>query len=202
MTIKPNEIDLDRNATSPTITDIDVLTNGEIKSLINDSIDLTVTGVTDGTTIDFTKTGRVLTGEVKTNSIDSTHLKPNSVKGSELEDVGTAGNYNNVNTDANGRVTSGSLLAYQTGTQVRDSIGILDADHDGDADDAELLQGANGSYYRARANHTGVQDTSTITALDEFVEDRMAGKILAGTNVTVSYNDGTGEKTINAAATT
>jgi len=184
-----------------TITADDLITLAEAKSVVNDSIDLTITSVTDGTTIDFTKTGRVLTGEVKTNSIDSTHLKVNSVKGSELEDVATAGTYNYGTYDINGRFISGSLLAYQTGTQVRDSIGLLDADHDGDADDAELLQGANGSYYRSRSNHTGVQDTSTITALDEFVEDRMGGKILAGTNVTVSYNDGTGEKTINAAGT-
>ncbi len=44
-----------------------------------------ISTVTDGTTIDFTITGANLTGEVKLNSIDSTHIKENSIGNSELE---------------------------------------------------------------------------------------------------------------------
>ena len=71
---------------------------------------------TDSGTIDFTYTSLTqdLTGIVKSNSIDSTHLKPLSVKSSELEKVGTAGTYNYFTTDAEGRVVSGSLQGYLT----------------------------------------------------------------------------------------
>lgn len=47
-----------------------------------------------------------------------------------------------------------------------------------------------------RANHTGTQTASTISDLQETVEDLIGTKIVAGSNVTVSYNDTTGETTI------
>jgi hypothetical protein len=74
-----------------------------------------ITSVTDGNTIDFTLTGSDLTGEVKTNSIDSTHLKPNSVRASELENTGViAGTYNNATLiiDSDGRITDAAQPAF------------------------------------------------------------------------------------------
>ena len=50
---------------------------------------------------------------------------------------------------------------------------------------------------RARANHTGTQTASTISDLNEVVEDIIGAKVIGGTNVTTSYNDTTGETTIN-----
>lgn len=94
--------------------------------------------------------------------------------------------------------TQYDIKDFQTGLQVRDSIGALDSNHDGKADDASKFEGQGGSYYLNRANHTGTQDTSTISGLGEFVEDRAGAKIVAGTNITTSYNDATGETTINA----
>jgi hypothetical protein len=49
-----------------------------------------------------------------------------------------------------------------------------------------------------RANHTGTQLTTTISNFDEAVEDKIGTKIVAGTNVTVNYNDTTGDTTISA----
>lgn len=97
-------------------------------------------------------------------------------------------------------ITMDSLGLYATKSQVRDSIGTIDSDHDGVADDADLLDGETGSYYLNRANHYGNQDTLSITGLGEFTEDRMASKIIAGTGITKSYNDSTGELTINSTA--
>lgn len=51
---------------------------------------------------------------------------------------------------------------------------------------------------RNRSNHTGTQLSSTISDLQETVEDIIGTKVIAGTNVTISYNDTTGETTINS----
>ncbi len=51
---------------------------------------------------------------------------------------------------------------------------------------------------RDRANHTGTQLASTISDLAETIEDTIGAKVVAGTNVTVSYNDTTGETTISS----
>lgn len=51
---------------------------------------------------------------------------------------------------------------------------------------------------RNRSNHTGTQLSSTISDLQETVEDIIGTKVIGGTNVTVSYNDTTGETTINS----
>ena len=47
-----------------------------------------------------------------------------------------------------------------------------------------------------RANHTGTQTSSTISDFQESVEDIIGTKIIAGANISVAYNDTTGETTI------
>lgn len=49
-----------------------------------------------------------------------------------------------------------------------------------------------------RANHTGTQLSTTISDLQETIEDTIGTKVKAGTNVSVSYNDTTGETTISS----
>ncbi len=51
----------------------------------------------------------------------------------------------------------------------------------------------------ARASHTGVQTASTISDFAETVDDRVAALLVAGTNVTLSYNDAGNALTIAAA---
>lgn len=41
----------------------------------------------------------------------------------------------------------------------------------------------------ARANHTGTQASSTIADFSEAVDDRVAALLVAGSNVTITYND-------------
>lgn len=84
-----------------------------------------------------------------------------------IPDVGTAGNYNNINTDANGRVTSGSLLNYQTGAQVVDTV------------NAKL-----GAY-------TPTAD------LNEKIEDQIGAKLMGSTYLNRTYVDATGETTLS-----
>lgn len=57
------------------------------------------------------------------------------------------------------------------------------------ASDAALLQGNDSAYHRARANHTGSQVAATISDLTEVVQDLVGALVVAGANVTVTYND-------------
>ena len=49
-----------------------------------------------------------------------------------------------------------------------------------------------------RANHIGTQLSTTISDLQETIEDTIGTKVKAGTNVSVSYDDTTGETTISS----
>jgi hypothetical protein len=57
---------------------------------------------------------------------------------------------------------------------------------------------ATDAALRDRATHTGTQSSTTISDLTETVQDLMGTYIVAGTNVTVTYNDTTGTVTIAA----
>ena len=48
---------------------------------------------------------------------------------------------------------------------------------------------------------TGDQSASEISGLEEFVEDQIGANIIGGTNVSVSYNDGTGQTTLSSTDT-
>jgi carbon monoxide dehydrogenase subunit G len=52
---------------------------------------------------------------------------------------------------------------------------------------------------RVRANHTGTQTASTISDFSEAVDDRVAALVVAGTNMTVTYNDVANTLTLDAA---
>lgn len=49
-----------------------------------------------------------------------------------------------------------------------------------------------------RANHTGTQTASTISDFSEAVDDRVGALLVAGTNVTLNYNDAANTLTINS----
>lgn len=51
------------------------------------------------------------------------------------------------------------------------------------------FDGQEGSYYLARANHTGTQSASTISDFSEAVDDRVASLLVAGANITLTYDD-------------
>lgn len=50
-----------------------------------------------------------------------------------------------------------------------------------------------------RANHTGTQLASTISNFSEATDDRVAALLVAGTNITLTYNDGANTLTIDSA---
>lgn len=52
---------------------------------------------------------------------------------------------------------------------------------------------------RARVNHTGTQTASTISDFSEAVDDRVNALLVAGTNITLTYDDPSNTLTIDAA---
>lgn len=64
--------------------------------------------------------------------------------------------------------------------------------------DSPLLGGQNSAFHIARANHTGSQLASTISDFAESVDDRVSALLVAGTNVTLTYNDGANTLTVAA----
>lgn len=59
----------------------------------------------------------------------------------------------------------------------------------GTALDAATLQGHDGAFYLARANHTGTQPSTTISDWAEAVDDRVAVLLVAGANISLTYDD-------------
>jgi hypothetical protein len=71
------------------------------------------------------------------------------------------------------------------------------------ADLNSLDDGVNSALHfhdsdRSRANHTGTQLTSTLSDFSEAVDDRVAALVVAGTNMTITYNDGANTLTFDA----
>ncbi len=73
-----------------------------------------------------------------------------------------------------------------------------DTDADGIVDNAENLNGQQGSYYRDRANHEGVQPASTISDFAESVDDRVNALLRQGNNISLVYDDVANTLTISA----
>lgn len=66
----------------------------------------------------------------------------------------------------------------------------------GSGSDADLLDGQDGVFYLARANHTGTQLAATISDLPESVQDLVAAMVAAGANITATYDDTAGTLTL------
>ncbi len=58
------------------------------------------------------------------------------------------------------------------------------------------FDGQEGTFYLARANHTGTQTSSTISDFSEAVDDRVNSLLIAGANITLTYDDPTNTLTI------
>lgn len=76
---------------------------------------------------------------------------------------------------------------------------LLGVDGAGSNLDADLLDGQQGTYYLARANHTGTQTAATISDLTETVQDIVGAQAAGGTGITVVYDDVAGTITISVA---
>lgn len=97
------------------------------------------------------------------------------------------------------------LLASSTGTDVTLPLVGTDAGLMSAADKTKLDGIATGATANSsdatllnRANHTGTQLASTISDFSEAVDDRVSALLVAGANVTLTYNDGANTLTIAA----
>ena len=102
-------------------------------------------------------------------------------------------------------------LNFLTGATIADNPGdnSTDITISGGGGDASTLQGQNGAYYLARANHTGTQLSSTISDLSNqntrvavdidavAIGTRRKINFIEGTNVTLSATDNSGAERID-----
>lgn len=89
-----------------------------------------------------------------------------------------------------GRVTAGDGDPEDlSAVQVRSFLNVADG-ATANSPDSSLLD---------RANHTGTQTSNTISDLAEAIDDRLNALLVAGTNITLAYNDVANTLTINAA---
>lgn len=85
--------------------------------------------------------------------------------------------------------------ADQTDNEIFTAVTNLDGA--GSGLDADLLDGQQGTHYLARANHTGTQASTTISDFEERTEDVVAGLVVGGNLITVTYDDGAGTLTFD-----
>lgn len=96
-----------------------------------------------------------------------------------------------------GAVTS---VAGKTGavTLVKGDVGLGNVDNTSDA--AKPVSSATQTALNGKAATSHTHPASAITDFNEAVEDRVGAMVVAGTNITTSYNDSTGQLTINSTA--
>lgn len=94
-----------------------------------------------------------------------------------------------------------AVVAHSHGAATSGAAGFMSA-----ADKSKLDGIASGATANsadatllARANHTGTQAASTISDFAEAVDDRVAALLVAGSNITLTYNDAAGSLTVAAA---
>lgn len=111
-------------------------------------------------------------GDVTSVGDGATTIAANVVTNAKLAQVTTA--------TIKGRATVGTGNPEDlTASQVRTIINVADG-ATANATDAQL---------RDRATHTGTQIASTISDFSEAVDDRVAALLVAGSNISLSYND-------------
>lgn len=91
-------------------------------------------------------------------------------------------------TDATIPAATSSLAGVMLPAQVNKLTGVANG-ATANSTDAQL---------RDRSTHTGTQSSSTINDFSEAVDDRVANLLVAGTNISLTYNDAANSLTINS----
>ena len=82
-----------------------------------------------------------------------------------------------------------AIAAWWAASAMKTKLDGIAANATANSTDAEL---------RDRSTHTGTQAASSISDLAEVTQDTVSAMMVAGTNVSLSYNDTTGTITVNA----
>ncbi len=152
------------------------------------------TAVEASNTIDFYGTGEVGGSINFTGSVDKTGDQ--GIQG-EQGDPGQGVPLGGTTGQALTKDTNADYATEWT-TIDKTFVGLGNVDNTSDAN--KPVSSATQTALNGKANTSHTHTATNITDFDEAVEDKIGTKIVAGTNVSVSYNDTTGNTTISASS--
>lgn len=179
--------------------DLEWGTGGAGASALDDLTDVTLTAPSNGQVLKYN-------GSAWINDTDATG--GGGVSDGDKGDITISGSGTTYTID-NDVVTYAKMQNVSATDRVlgRDTAGAGDVEEISPTDLRTMINVANGATANSsdatlldRTNHTGTQASTTISDFDEAVEDKIGAKVKAGTGISVSYNDGTGETTVTSTA--
>lgn len=184
--------DADHSKLNAIEANADVTDTANVVSALTAGSNITIAANGTISSTDTNTTYSVQDGELSENNFtDADHTKLNSIEtNADVTDTTnvvaalTAGT--NVNIASNGTISS---------TNTTYSVG------DGGLTQKNFTTTLKSKLDGIESGATGDQSASEISGLEEFVEDQIGANIIGGTNVSVSYNDSTGQTTLSSTDT-
>ena len=207
-----DQTDAEIRAAVEAATDSNVFTDADHSKLnaIEASADVTdtanvVSALTAGTNIAIAANGTISSTDTNTTySVQDGELSQNNFTDADHTKL------NSIETNADVTDTTNVVAALTAGTNVaiaaNGTISSTDTNTTYSVGDGGLTQKNFTTTLKSKldgieSGATADQSASEISGLEEFVEDQIGANIIGGTNVSVSYNDSTGQTTLSSTDT-
>jgi len=207
-----DQTDAEIRAAVEAATDSNVFTDADHSKLnaIEASADVTdtanvVSALTAGSNITIAANGTISSTDTNTTySVQDGQLSQNNFTDADHTKL------NSIETNADVTDTTNVVAALTAGTNVsiasNGTISSTDTNTTYSVGDGGLTQKNFTTTLKSKldgieSGATGDQSASEISGLEEFVEDQIGANIIGGTNVSVSYNDTTGQTTLSSTDT-
>ena len=193
-----------------TVDGRDIATDGTKLDTIETNADVTdtanvVSALTAGSNITIAANGTISSTDTNTTySVQDGELSQNNFTNADHTKL------NSIETNADVTDTTNVVAALTAGTNVaiaaNGTISSTDTNTTYSVGDGGLTQKNFTTTLKSKldgieSGATADQSASEISGLEEFVEDQIGANIIGGSNVSVSYNDSTGQTTLSSTDT-